>query len=71
MGFILASAGLCLLGSAYGFLQSALPFGLLETNLGDRSSAGMVAGKKCKVVNYRLPAAFAKGALSLTIALRS
>ena len=28
--FILAFAGSCLLGSAYGFLQGAWPFGLLE-----------------------------------------
>jgi hypothetical protein len=29
-GFILAFAGACLLGSVYGFLQGAWPFGLLE-----------------------------------------
>lgn len=29
-GFILAFAGACLLGSAYGFLQGAWPFGLVE-----------------------------------------
>jgi len=29
--FILAFAGSCLLGSAYGFLQGAWPFGLIET----------------------------------------
>jgi hypothetical protein len=28
--FILAFAGACLLGSAYGFLQGAWPFGLVE-----------------------------------------
>jgi hypothetical protein len=28
--FILAFAGSCLLGSAYGFLQGAWPFGLIE-----------------------------------------
>jgi hypothetical protein len=28
--FILAFAGSCVLGSAYGFLQGAWPFGLLE-----------------------------------------
>ena len=28
--FVLAFAGSCLLGSAYGFLQGAWPFGLLE-----------------------------------------
>jgi hypothetical protein len=28
--FILAFAGSCLLGSIYGFLQGALPFGLVE-----------------------------------------
>ena len=28
--FILAFAGSCLLGSAYGFLQGAWPFGVLE-----------------------------------------
>lgn len=28
--FVLAFAGACLLGSAYGFLQGAWPFGLLE-----------------------------------------
>jgi hypothetical protein len=28
--FILAFAGACLLGSAYGFLQGAWPFGVLE-----------------------------------------
>ena len=28
--FILAFAGTCLLGSAYGFLQGAWPFGLVE-----------------------------------------
>lgn len=28
--FILAFAGTCLLGSAYGFLQGAWPFGVLE-----------------------------------------
>jgi hypothetical protein len=28
--FILAFAGACLLGSAYGFLQGAWPFGLIE-----------------------------------------
>lgn len=28
--FILAFAGSCLLGSAYGFLQGAWPFGLVE-----------------------------------------
>lgn len=29
-GWILAFAGACLLGSAYGFLQGAWPFGLVE-----------------------------------------
>jgi len=29
--FILAFAGACLLGSAYGFLQGAWPFGLVES----------------------------------------
>jgi hypothetical protein len=29
-GFILAFAGACALGSAYGFLQGAWPFGLAE-----------------------------------------
>lgn len=29
-GFILAFAFACLLGSAYGFLQGAWPFGLVE-----------------------------------------
>lgn len=29
--FILAFAGSCLLGSAYGFLQGAWPFGLVES----------------------------------------
>jgi hypothetical protein len=29
-GFILAFAFACLLGSAYGFLQGAWPFGVLE-----------------------------------------
>jgi hypothetical protein len=28
--FVLAFAGACLLGSAYGFLQGAWPFGLVE-----------------------------------------
>lgn len=28
--FILAFAGACVLGSAYGFLQGAWPFGLIE-----------------------------------------
>jgi hypothetical protein len=28
--FILAFAGACLLGSAYGFLQGAWPFGVVE-----------------------------------------
>ena len=28
--FILAFAGACLMGSAYGFLQGAWPFGLIE-----------------------------------------
>jgi hypothetical protein len=28
--FVLAFAGACLLGSAYGFLQAAWPFGLVE-----------------------------------------
>jgi hypothetical protein len=28
--FILAFAGACLLGSAYGFLQGAWPFGVIE-----------------------------------------
>ena len=28
--FILAFAGACLLGSSYGFLQGAWPFGLVE-----------------------------------------
>ena len=30
MGWILAFAGACLLGSAYGFLQGAWPFGVVE-----------------------------------------
>lgn len=29
-GFVLAFAAACLLGSAYGFLQGAWPFGLVE-----------------------------------------
>ena len=29
-GFILAFAGACLLGSIYGFLQGACPFGVVE-----------------------------------------
>ncbi len=29
-GFILAFAGACVLGSLYGFLQGAWPFGVLE-----------------------------------------
>jgi hypothetical protein len=29
-GFILAFAGSCVLGSVYGFLQGAWPFGLVE-----------------------------------------
>ena len=29
-GFILAFAGACVLGSLYGFLQGAWPFGLVE-----------------------------------------
>jgi hypothetical protein len=28
--FVLAFAGACILGSAYGFLQGAWPFGLVE-----------------------------------------
>jgi len=28
--FVLAFAGSCLMGSAYGFLQGAWPFGLVE-----------------------------------------
>jgi len=28
--FVLAFAGACLLGSAYGFLQGAWPFGIVE-----------------------------------------
>ncbi|MBK8086242.1 MAG: hypothetical protein IPK28_21780 [Devosia sp.] len=28
--FVLAFAGFCVLGSAYGFLQGAWPFGLVE-----------------------------------------
>ena len=28
--FVLALAGFCLLGSAYGFLQGAWPFGVVE-----------------------------------------
>lgn len=38
--FILAFAGACLLGSAYGFLQGAWPFGVLE------AIWSLVAGKK-------------------------
>ncbi len=29
--FILAFAGACAMGSAYGFLQGAWPFGIIET----------------------------------------
>ena len=29
-GYVLAFAGACVLGSAYGFLQGAWPFGLVE-----------------------------------------
>jgi hypothetical protein len=29
-GFVLAFAGACALGSAYGFMQGAWPFGLVE-----------------------------------------
>jgi hypothetical protein len=29
-GYILAFAGACVLGSAYGFLQGAWPFGIVE-----------------------------------------
>jgi hypothetical protein len=30
--FILAFAGACAMGSAYGFLQGAWPFGIIEVN---------------------------------------
>ena len=30
LAFVLAFAGFCVLGSAYGFLQGAWPFGLVE-----------------------------------------
>ena len=33
-GFILAFAAACVMGSAYGFLQGAWPFGLVEAVLG-------------------------------------
>ena len=36
--FILAFAGSCLLGSAYGFLQGAWPFGLRGSSLGPRGA---------------------------------
>ena len=38
--FILAFAGACVLGSIYGFLQGAWPFGLVEAIFGD----GVVGG---------------------------
>jgi hypothetical protein len=37
---VLAFAGACLLGSAYGFLQGAWPFGLVEAVWG-----GVAAGR--------------------------
>ncbi len=39
--FVLAFAGSCILGSAYGFLQGAWPFGLVE---GDGPSSRPAAG---------------------------
>jgi len=38
-GYILGFAGACALGSAYGFLQGAWPFGLVEGGLGHRRAA--------------------------------
>jgi len=44
--FILAFAGSCLLGSAYGFLQGAWPFGLIEAIW-----AGIAARRWCQRLN--------------------
>ena len=39
--FILAFAAACALGSIYGFLQGAWPFGLVEADLGRRRAAAL------------------------------
>ena len=41
--FILAFAGACLLASAYGFLQGAWPFGIIEGNLEQYSLSAISA----------------------------
>ena len=42
--FVLAFAGACALGSIYGFMQGAWPFGLVEAVGRDRSAALVAAG---------------------------
>ena len=45
-GFILAFAVSCVLGSVYGFLQGAWPFGHHRGNLGARGASPMASGFK-------------------------
>ena len=40
--FILAFAGACALGSHYGFLQGAWPFGVIESDMGRGRSLALV-----------------------------
>ena len=49
--FILAFAAACALGSIYGFLQGAWPFGLVEGILVARGLAEVVAGFPGRCIN--------------------
>jgi hypothetical protein len=44
-GYILAFAAACVLGSVYGFLQGAWPFGVVETEALSRTPAAFGASR--------------------------
>jgi hypothetical protein len=46
--FILVFAGACVLGSVYGFLQGAWPFGLVEGVWAGVAARRWVRARKCK-----------------------
>src|SRR5487761_1615849 len=58
-GFILAFAGACLLGSVYGFLQGAWPFGPVEAIWAVGAARGPAARSRPRTWRHR-PAAAAR-----------
>lgn len=69
--FVLAFAGACALGSAYGFLQGAWPFGVVEAEAGYGQGAerGLSAKQTGQMMQIRWhPVGFSRYTSSLKVA---